>query len=1451
MSATTQTDASALSPQQIDERDLTLFGGLDKADTALDPTSRDQLRQSLAGLPDADEQKAAAINQSYAARLSGMSDEDTAQNWPVLRDHLASQIAGSPQRDVSDASLYGMIGTHLKKQHEERAMLAPAWEQMQAAAFKGDDWLTTWSGLDKAMQNAPGYDKTKGDEYRNSAKAIYDHATQAAPKIGPAVQMLADFYQHAAQSGPNEAVLGQREAAAHALAGLDDAQQRLAIRLASEKAGGGIQGDRQAGKTETPGTASALDRGIAQTAISAGRTLKRLAVASVPGGAPFANLDAPEQDLQRRIDEGFAGANDYEGGKVAKGWYHFAEMLPGLASFAVQAETGLALALASMADGASNQFKDRGVPDQEAFAMGLVAAAPMAALMKVQAGMLEGKMIPALANVLKPSAESLGSAVGKTLGAGLVNAAVLNVGQAMTDATPAVVQSVTSHFSQAVPDVNWKAELSRIGQNSVPTFFSLLPLALVGTGAAALKEGSYMRAYLAKTELMKAAGISAEDAAAIAKAPTAEDATAMLQKAWEKSAAAERTPEQAAASESVDSQHSVAGPLIKNSNPATATREADGSYTVTSPEGQPVATTQDANEAMALTADMNKQAEPPSVPGESADVGTLFRDLDATLATAPAGEKPGIMEQLKDAANESQKMGAIANIPGAEFLISAYRTAKNVLAEIRGNPKVSIARQAVNEFVSQRQIASLQISARIKGLMEAVPKARNRQGITAWLQAAGDAKQLTFWRDHSSKLTAKERYQAALDLTPAQIKIAGDIRNFYERMLGMLNKRGIMEDGVENYVTQLWERPATAAMPGSDFGGKMAANLKYAKERTFGSYFEGEQAGMIPKTTDIAHLLAVYANEAFKVVATRDLIKSLTTLKAKDSRPLAYPLGKGALADEQTSTAKDNFIRPQAREDFDTLDYRTIPNNSALAKWKWAGEHNGEPVMLQGQLALHPDVFDHINNILGKSAVKDWYQRPAGSVLAGVTKATVEGFDKFNRGVAGSMLSGVSTFHALHEVKRALGNRINVFDLPEIDPAGLNTKRATRAGLMIAGDNEAAQMFMQGFQSQTPVDRIPGLGQLNRLVTNFTFHELIPRLKMKTWEALNERNSALYADDIKARKLTQQDVDFLSARQVNARFGHLNYADIGRDPTLAHFSRMILLAPDFFESNLRNYGQVVQGLTGNKAGREPLLAFAATAVAVYSAARIINQLTDDDPHTEEPFAVVHDGRRYTMRNEVEDLYKFAKSPRAYLSGRESPMFGSMIDATKGTNWRGEKETASDAAKDFLVKAVPMSFRWVPGVHDMLEKVSPSQRARNITLWQEFLNSQGVQVSRMSPVSEAYKLAADWRKAQGDKEDTGVYPVSGYQQLRYALEDGDEEKAGKELAKLATDKDTSKVARGFRSSLFHPYAGSKEKDVEFRASLKESDRHLVESADAVRDNIWRRFTELLQSEQKQP
>ena len=803
--------------------------------------------------------------------------------------------------------------------------------------------------------------------------------------------------------------------------------------------------------------------------------------------------------------------------------------------------------------------------------------------------------------------------------------------------------------------------------------------------------------------------------------------------------------------------------------------------------------------------------------------------------------------------------------------------ARKLVSELGADKEFTPFKRVLNRFIGDNALTSMRIARQVEAITKEVPKVSRRQAITAWLQAGGDKDVLAGWTK-DAKGSAAQKYQDAQTLTPNEVAVARGIREFYSGMLLKLQAAGIVDQGLEHYVNQLWKKPLAPEDP-VRVNARLATDLRNAKQRTFGSYAEGEQAGYTPVTTDIAHLLAIYGTEAGKVMASRDLLRNLSDLKAKDGRPLVAPGGGVISGDGKEAKEGDPaFVKANLKPE-DMLDYKPL-EHPAFQGWKWAGESpSGDPIMLKGQLLAHPEAYQHLNNVFGQSWQQRWLNTPGGPAL-NLVKGTLKGLDILGKYAKGTSLGFLSPFHQVNLGGEALGHFVSPTGLkygafgarnlgPELmNPDNPTTQFWVHHGLMIAGDGEGMSHFMDSIDKNlvhkfvtTPLadslrergaEGAANLADLSKRYTQYLFHDYIPRLKIATAEQVQARNMELYKGELAAKTMTPDDVAYLTGKQVNAAYGHLNYADMGRDPTLQHFLRMTLLAPDFLEARARAVGGAVQG-AASKVGREQLMAFLVIAGVQYSVARVANKVLDDDYHADDAFGIHSGDRVYTMRSIPEDVWRLASNVKDYAKGgdfpqffksRMSPLASAAQEIESGKNWRGEKMGAWETAADILGKFVPITLRGIPEYRQFLE----SGGGQNVSPIETTVGALGLQISRYSPITEAYKLAAAYKQAQ-DFPHAAVYPTSQYQQLRYALEDGDMNKAAAELTKLRAKEDDAKISKGLHAGLVMPWVDgsngkpAKENTAAFKAGLNETQLKLVELAEERRQAIWQRFQDL--------
>lgn len=774
---------------------------------------------------------------------------------------------------------------------------------------------------------------------------------------------------------------------------------------------------------------------------------------------------------------------------------------------------------------------------------------------------------------------------------------------------------------------------------------------------------------------------------------------------------------------------------------------------------------------------------------------------------------------------------------------SDFKTStKTLIDEVAGLPDFNEYKKSINEWNGNRQINTFKIREDVTALQNAVPDKTAREAITNYIQAGGDEGVLASWRDATDHPERKKSYDKAMNLNDSEKAVAGEISKQYESHLAQAQEWGILEDGLSNYVNQVWEDPLFGTAPTSgSFTGKFNQNFSSAKERVFENFFSGEQAGYNPLTKDISELSGLYADGLNKAISTRKLIKDLTTRTASDGRPIASPVGAMSVIESGSPKTDPTFIRPTAKGALS--DYRIV-DHPAMYKWKWVGQdsESNSPQMMQGQLGIHPEYYAHLKNILGKSSIAEWYDSP-GTRASALLKKTFKTIDKAQQVFKGTALGALSPFHQVQEATHAAGHKINpLYNLPELKSDNPVLQTAVKHGLSLAGDTNAMSEFMEaaGGGKDNPINKIPVFGEWAKNYSTYLFHEYIPKLKLKTYEAIEGRNMERYKSEISNGKISPEQVKYLSAHQTNAAYGHLNYVDLGRNPTFQHFLRMTLLAPDFLEARSRFVGQAAKGAM-SKVGHEQLTALATLASTFWITSRIWNKVNDNDYHFDHPFEYKHGNRYYAFRSVPEDMYKLIKDWRGFASGRLSPLIGrGALELSSGRNYRGERITFTEEMRDMATRWIPLYFQNTP----LVKKISGTSQNSPISMWEQFVSASGLQTKRYSPIQDVTQMAKDWSKKQGVPEDRSSYQASKYTAMRYALEDGDLKRARNEYVNLIKDYPAVKIVKGFKQSVQKTYTDNQLNDLKFFKSLDAEGKKKFAEAHVLKSQILNNFIKII-------
>ena len=462
------------------------------------------------------------------------------------------------------------------------------------------------------------------------------------------------------------------------------------------------------------------------------------------------------------------------------------------------------------------------------------------------------------------------------------------------------------------------------------------------------------------------------------------------------------------------------------------------------------------------------------------------------------------------------------------------------------------------------------------------------------------------------------------------------------------------------------------------------------KKRVFATYFEGEQLGFIPKNKDAAFLVTAYDSAFKEMLAARTFVKSLTELKGKDGRPLAVVSGGGQTLPREAATPEAYLVNPDLHPKFyrknpetgqreavgNTSDYRRV-DHPALRKWKWVDSADGKPIMLKGDLLLHPEItatfaerfqgkgYYAMQNLFGVSAIA---KNPFG-------RLALRGLGEFKR-----TLLSLSGFHQVQVGIHAVFHNVSPFKPPPIDLNDAVVAKGVRNGLMVT-DHSALAEFSEGVGGHSGlVAKIPGIGPAMQKYQEYLFQDYIPRLKVAMYKDAYERNLKRYPN------LKDDQIAEITGHQANAAFGELNYKWLGRNKTFQDSLRVFFLAPDFLEARVKFPAQALSPY-----GKEQLAALVRGSAELWFGARIANYfLNDGDLKFDKPFSIVVGKKEYALRTIPGDMVHLFHDPRGFVYWRLNPGgVRPLLEWSTGLSPQGKERAGRVELWDFVKSGAPI------------------------------------------------------------------------------------------------------------------------------------------------------------------
>lgn len=590
---------------------------------------------------------------------------------------------------------------------------------------------------------------------------------------------------------------------------------------------------------------------------------------------------------------------------------------------------------------------------------------------------------------------------------------------------------------------------------------------------------------------------------------------------------------------------------------------------------------------------------------------------------------------------------------------------------------------------SGRQGAALENFRQRNRINQIVPDKARQEAITNWIEAGGDMETLRQRASLTQDPRLKRGYEAAQGLTPEEIGLAHEMVDYFDSMLRQGQEAGIIGDAVDNYINHIWKKdsPTARRLSAENNAGLLNTNFNYARKRIWSTYFEGEQAGKRAKNKEVGYLFGRYHQAFYEALAARRAIKEMSgavmedglpmvTVSggmpiqkiAEETRPFSEVPGEYDMTSRPTPEKNPYLIRPHKLTEEQFRNYQRI-DHPALRQWKWIGNDlDGKPVLLQGDMLVHKDIYPHLKNVLGKSAIRK----------TGIGRGIMAG----QQSLKNTLLAAGGLFHQVHVGSHAVFHLVNPFNPAPIDLINNPAQRAlVNHGAMVF-DHRGMADFSEGLHGTGLVNKIPVLGPILDRYGHYLFQDYIPRLKMAMGEAALQRNIERYSG-----KYNMDQILELTANQANGAFGELNYKFMGRNPTTQDVFRLIGLAPDFLEARARFVGQSFK-----PGGKEQAYALLRAAIGLYLVPAMFNSMFSNDkrPHWNKPFTFIIGDKEYKLRSVPGDVYHLINDPRSFVHWRLNPtVTRTVVEGITGRDMFGRKRSTPQQARDFFVAHAPI------------------------------------------------------------------------------------------------------------------------------------------------------------------
>jgi len=552
---------------------------------------------------------------------------------------------------------------------------------------------------------------------------------------------------------------------------------------------------------------------------------------------------------------------------------------------------------------------------------------------------------------------------------------------------------------------------------------------------------------------------------------------------------------------------------------------------------------------------------------------------------------------------------------------------------------------------------------------------------------------------HATELydTLKPEQKKIVDLSQNLPEYAQEIANKIEQSYKSIGAEGldaaVLKNIIDNYASRQWNLGEDKPVEGlRKFGTKTG----HAKARKFDTIIEGWSKGYDLKIKTATENLREYKKEIVKTIEDKRFVGELRKLKTIDGEPL---------------------LSTRQLEGYKEVEHLN------MNVWEWAGEVEGGKVYGKnffatedGQLFERRRLYapkpqaNNLNNMLGISKLAEVPGIKAVTKFNTITKAWILQSSLFHQQafLRSYYLPGADW--GQFKTPRA-AYKEGIRSVEALDPVLIH---GVRNGLTLGLKQDWSESLLR---EKTVVGKVldkwkasreikDGINNLREAQAEFLFGELGAGLKAKS-----------YMDTFRQqiKKYPNENPDVIAKRVamlINDDYGGLHLQRLGRNPTLQHIFRLVALAPDWTESNIRT---MVKTLTNkNQSQREAWLyrkfwggvilkGIGITALLNYAMSGgdadkmkrnyeiawkegNFNWAKVNITPIYEAFGGEDRRKYFSIFGHFQDPAKFILHPIKSVKHKQSVVAGMVFEALSGTDWAGRGfTTIEDLISDGTVK----------------------------------------------------------------------------------------------------------------------------------------------------------------------